>query len=243
LKSPEQSPASRDHPTQQGALRVILVSEEYSILSSTRPRTEQGAITSGPVTGPYYIGRIVMFRRTPLRTLGLSLPLAGVAILATACSSSSSTTAAAGSTTTSPTATASAAPSSTAPSSTAPSSTASGSTLALKTASGKAGIWLTNSAGRALYIYTKDKGTTSECYGACAAAWPPLTTTGQVTISGKYSVSKDLGFTTRTDGTKQVTYGGHPLYYFKGDTASGQTNGEGAEGVWFIIGPVANVMK
>jgi predicted lipoprotein with Yx(FWY)xxD motif len=248
LKSPEQSPASRDQPTQQGALRVILVSEEYSILSSTRPRTEQGAITSGPVTGPYYIGRIVMFRRTPLRTLGLSLPLAGVAILATACSSSSSTTAAAGSTTTSPTATASAAPSSTAPSSTAPSSTApsstaSGSTLALKTASGKAGIWLTNSAGRALYIYTKDKGTTSECYGACAAAWPPLTTTGQVTISGKYSVSKDLGFTTRTDGTKQVTYGGHPLYYFKGDTASGQTNGEGAEGVWFIIGPVANVMK
>jgi predicted lipoprotein with Yx(FWY)xxD motif len=232
---------------------VILVSEEYPILSSTRPRTEQGAITSGPVTGPYYIGRIVMFRRTPLRTLGLSLPLAGVAILATACSSSSSTTAAAGSTTTSPTATASAAPSSTAPSSTAPSSTApsstapsstaSGSTLALKTASGKAGIWLTNSAGRALYIYTKDKGTTSECYGACAAAWPPLTTTGQVTISGKYSVSKDLGFTTRTDGTKQVTYGGHPLYYFKGDTASGQTNGEGAEGVWFIIGPVANVMK
>jgi predicted lipoprotein with Yx(FWY)xxD motif len=64
-----------------------------------------------------------------------------------------------------------------------------------------------------------------------------------VTISGKYSVSKDLGFTTRTDGTKQVTYGGHPLYYFKGDTASGQTNGEGAEGVWFLIGPVANVMK
>ena len=176
-----------------------------------------------------------MLRRTPLRTLGFGLPLAGVAILATACSSSSSTSAAAGSTTTSPAATATA--------SAAPSSTASGSTLALKTASGKAGIWLTNSAGQALYIYTKDKGTTSECYGACATAWPPLTATGQVTISGKYSVSKDLGFTTRTDGTKQITYGGHPLYYFKGDTASGQTNGEGVEGVWFLIGPVANVMK
>jgi predicted lipoprotein with Yx(FWY)xxD motif len=186
-----------------------------------------------------------VLRRTPLRTLGISLPLVGVAILATACSSSSSTSAAAGSTTTSPAATAPASPASTsaAPNSAAPSSTASGSTLALKTASGKAGIWLTNTAGRALYIYTKDKGTTSECYGACAATWPPLTATGQVTISGKYTVSKDLGFTTRTDGTKQVTYGGHPLYYFKGDTAPGQTNGEGAEGVWFLIGPVANVMQ
>jgi predicted lipoprotein with Yx(FWY)xxD motif len=113
----------------------------------------------------------------------------------------------------------------------------------LKTASGKAGIWLTNSAGRALYVYTKDKGTTSECYGACATAWPPLTTTGKVTISGKYVVSKDLGVTTRSNGTKQVTYGGHPLYYFKGDTGPGQTNGQGVEGVWFIVGPVANIMK
>jgi predicted lipoprotein with Yx(FWY)xxD motif len=92
-------------------------------------------------------------------------------------------------------------------------------------------------------VYSHDKGTTSECYGACATAWPPLTTTGPVTLSGKYAVSRDLGVTTRTNGTKQVTYGGHPLYYFKGDTAPGQTNGEGVDGVWFLIGPVANVMK
>ena len=64
-----------------------------------------------------------------------------------------------------------------------------------------------------------------------------------MTITGKYAVSKDLAFTTRTGGIKQVTYGGHPLYYFKGDTAPGQTNGEGVEGVWYLIGPVANVMK
>jgi predicted lipoprotein with Yx(FWY)xxD motif len=94
-----------------------------------------------------------------------------------------------------------------------------------------------------LYLYTQDKGSTSECYGACAKAWPPLTTTGAVTITGKYTVPKDLGVTTRTDGTKQVTYGGHPLYYYAGDTAPGQTNGQGVGKVWFLIGPIANVMN
>jgi predicted lipoprotein with Yx(FWY)xxD motif len=113
----------------------------------------------------------------------------------------------------------------------------------LKTDKGSAGIWLTDSAGRTLYLYTKDKGTTSECYGACAKAWPPLLTTGPVTISGQFTVQGDLGTTTRTDGTKQVTYGGHPLYYYAGDTAPGQTKGQGVGGVWFLIGPVANVMN
>ena len=196
-----------------------------------------------------------MLRRAPLRRLGLGLPLAAVAVLAAACSSTSSTAAASGATPSAPSATtpaasptASATPSSTGSSSTGSSSagsssTSSGQTLALKTATGKAGIWLTNSAGRTLYLYTKDKGTTSECYGACAAAWPPLTTTGPVTITGKYTVPKDLGVTTRTGGMKQVTYGGHPLYYFSGDKAPGQTNGQGVDGVWFLIGPVANVMN
>jgi predicted lipoprotein with Yx(FWY)xxD motif len=192
-----------------------------------------------------------MFRRTSLRTFGVSLPLVGVAVLLAACSSSSSSSSAAAAPATTPAATSSAsasaaptsAPTSAASGTTASGTTASGTTLALKTETGKAGIWLTNSAGRALYIYTKDKGTTSECYGACATAWPPLTATGKVTISGKFVASKDLGLTTRTGGVKQVTYGGHPLYYFSGDKGPGQTNGEGVEGVWFLLGPVANVMK
>jgi predicted lipoprotein with Yx(FWY)xxD motif len=192
-----------------------------------------------------------MFRRTSLRTFGVSLPLVGVAVLLAACSSSSSSSSAAAAPATTPATTSSAsasaaptsAPASAASGTTASGTTASGTTLALKTETGKAGIWLTNSAGRALYIYTKDKGTTSECYGACATAWPPLTATGKVTISGKFVASKDLGLTTRTGGVKQVTYGGHPLYYFSGDKGPGQTNGEGVEGVWFLLGPVANVMK
>jgi predicted lipoprotein with Yx(FWY)xxD motif len=178
-----------------------------------------------------------MLRRASMRRLALGLPLAAVAVLAAACSSSSSTAAASGAT-----ATAAASPAASA----TPASSGSASsdqTLVLKTATGKAGIWLTNSAGRTLYLYTKDKGSTSECYGACAKAWPPLLTTGTVTITGKYTVPKDLGVTTRTNGTKQVTYGGHPLYYFSGDTGPDQTNGQGVGGVWFLIGPVANVMN
>jgi predicted lipoprotein with Yx(FWY)xxD motif len=175
-----------------------------------------------------------MLRRNSLRRLGFGVPLAAVVILVAACSSSSGTSAAATKTT---------GPTTTPTSSAAPSSRASGSALALKTATGKAGIWLTNSAGRALYTYTRDKGTTSECYGACATTWLPLTTTSSVTISGQYTVQRDLGVTTRTGGAKQVTYGGHPLYYFKGDTAPGQTKGQGVGGVWFLIGPIANVMN
>jgi predicted lipoprotein with Yx(FWY)xxD motif len=160
-------------------------------------------------------------------------------MLAAACSSTPSTSAS-GKKTTSPAATASS-PAATA--SAAPSATASGTVLALKTASGPAGIWLTDSAGRTLYVFTHDTAKTSACTGACAQAWPPLTTTGTVTISGQFTVPSDLGFITRADGTKQVTYGGHPLYYFAGDTTPGQMKGQGVGGVWFILGPVANIMK
>ncbi|WP_211265793.1 COG4315 family predicted lipoprotein [Actinacidiphila oryziradicis] len=113
----------------------------------------------------------------------------------------------------------------------------------MKTAKGSAGIWLTDSAGRTLYSYTKDKETTSNCYDTCATKWPPLTTTKAVTVTGKYTVPKDLGTITRTDGKKQVTYGGHPLYYFKGDTAPNQIKGQGVDGAWFLIGPIANIMN
>lgn len=180
-----------------------------------------------------------MLRRTLVHRTGLGITLAAAAMAAAACSSgsasSNSTAAGAGATTTS------SAPSTSA--SVVPSSAASGSALALKTVTGSQGIWLTNSSGRALYVYTKDKGSTSVCYGGCATAWPPLLATGPVTISGKYTVPGKLGTTTRTNGTKQVTYGGHPLYYFAGDTAADQTKGQGFDGVWFLVGPVANVMN
>lgn len=170
---------------------------------------------------------MAMLRRTSLRTLGFGLSLAAMATLAAACSSSSTKSPSAADSTTA---------------SAAPSSSGSGPALVLTTAKGPAGIWMTDSAGRTLYLYTKDKGTTPNCYDACAKEWPPLTTTEQVTVTGQYTVPKDVGTTTRTDGTKQVTYGGHPLYYYKGDTAPHQIKGQGVGGTWFLIGPIANVM-
>lgn len=182
-----------------------------------------------------------MLRTTSLRTFGFGLSIAVLATLAAACSDSSSDDASA--TDSKPAAAASnSAGSGSTTGSAVPSSAAPGSTLVLKTAKGPAGIWVTNSAGRTLYINTKDTKTTSTCYDTCAKTWPPLTTTKPVTVTGKYTVPKNLGTITRTDGTKQVTYGGHPLYYYKGDTAPHQIKGQGVDHTWFLIGPIANVM-
>jgi hypothetical protein len=81
--------------------------------------------------------------------------------------------------------------------------------------------------------------TKSTCSGACATAWPPLTVTGTPT-AGTGATATDLATITRTDGSKQVTYDGHPLYYFAGDKAAGQTNGEGSNGFgapWYLVAP------
>ena len=168
---------------------------------------------------------------------------AAVAVLAAACasggSSSSSSSAPASS------APASSAPASSAPASSAPASSAasasgseSGGTV-ITTATTSAGTVLTNGSGRAVYLWTKDSGGTSACTGACAGAWPPVTTTGTVTAAGG-AVASDLGTITRSDGTKQVTYDGHPLYYFVGDSGPGTASGQGSDGFgakWWLVSP------
>lgn len=76
---------------------------------------------------------------------------------------------------------------------------------------------LFTSRGRALYAFGADKGTTSHCYGACAKAWPPLLTM-EKPVAGTGIDHMLLGTTKRTDGTVQVTYKGHPLYTYSGDS-------------------------
>jgi predicted lipoprotein with Yx(FWY)xxD motif len=157
--------------------------------------------------------------------------LLATALLAAACGSSgttSSSTPAAGGT-------------STAGASSTSSSTANASATALvvTTKSGSAGAFLTDGSGRAMYLWEKDPMNKSVCTGACASAWPPVPASGTVTASGS-AVSKDLGTITRSDGTKQLTYDGHPLYYFSGDTGPGQTNGQGSDGFgakWWLVSP------
>ena len=92
-----------------------------------------------------------------------------------------------------------------------------------KTALGKV---LVDARGRTLYLFEKDKRGKSACYGACATYWPPLLGPAKARPGSGVRASL-LGVTRRTDGKRQVTYAGHPLYTFAVDTKAGQTSGEG----------------
>jgi predicted lipoprotein with Yx(FWY)xxD motif len=114
----------------------------------------------------------------------------------------------------------------TAPSPTKGSAPASGGT-ALAVRSTSLGTILTDGQGFTLYAFEADKGTTSACSGACATAWPPVTAASTPEVGA--GVTRSLvGQTTRADGTRQLTYAGHPLYRFAGDSAAGSTNGQGS---------------
>jgi predicted lipoprotein with Yx(FWY)xxD motif len=167
-------------------------------------------------------------RNKILATAGVAVVAAGAA----ACSSSSSS----GSTP-------SAAPTSAAPTSaSAPAASASGAgssaaaSGALKTATIKGVSVLTNAKGFTLYSFAPDTATTSNCNGACAQVWPPVSapaTAGQ-------GVTGTVSAITRSDGSMQATYAGHPLYTYAADSAPGQANGNGLNvngGVWHEITP------
>jgi predicted lipoprotein with Yx(FWY)xxD motif len=154
----------------------------------------------------------------------------GATLLVAACSSASSSAAAP--------AASSAAP---AASSAGSSASASGATV-ITTASSSAGTVLTSSSGRAVYLWAKDTGDKANCTGACAGAWPPVTTTGAPTASGSVKAS-DLGTITGSGGAKQVTYDGHPLYYFSGDTGPGTASGQGLDAFgakWWLVAPTGS---
>jgi predicted lipoprotein with Yx(FWY)xxD motif len=98
---------------------------------------------------------------------------------------------------------------------------------------------LVDSKGITLYDFVKDKGTTSVCYGACAALWPPLLTKSKP-VAGPGVRASLLGTTKRKDGKLEVTYNGHPLYYFVTDRKPGQTTGQGVNqfgGPWWVLSP------
>jgi predicted lipoprotein with Yx(FWY)xxD motif len=91
-----------------------------------------------------------------------------------------------------------------------------------------------------VYLREGEKGSRSACHGACAKAWAPVTTTGRPVAAGGV-VSAILGFISRPDGTKQVTYKGHPLYYFAEDRGSGDWYGQGLKAFgahWYVVTPI-----
>lgn len=125
-------------------------------------------------------------------------------------------------------------------------STAAGSTpsasggMLITTKHGKLGTILAAGPKKlTVYLFEGDKGGVSACSGACASAWPPVTTSATPTSSAG-AVSADLSTVTRSDGTKQVTYKGHPLYFFVKDKDDGDAYGQGANAFgasWYVLAP------
>jgi len=115
----------------------------------------------------------------------------------------------------------------------------SGTTVS-STSNSKLGEIIVNSSGATLYDFHKDKGSKSSCYGSCAKIWPPLTTSGGTPQAAGGTQQSLLGTSPRSDGTTQVTYGGHPLYTYVGDSKRGETSGNGLTefgGSWHALRP------
>ena len=129
-------------------------------------------------------------------------------------------------------------PSAPAASTTAPAMSAAEPT-GVATASNSVGPILTDTKGRALYLFEGDKGLTSTCAGRCATEWPPLTTPGPP-VAGTGVNAALLSTSPRPDGTLQVTYNGHPLYYYDDDHGPGTTAGQGESSYgakWYLLTP------
>ena len=121
---------------------------------------------------------------------------------------------------------------------TTPTVSSSGSLIqtAMATVSGKSETILTNTTGMTLYYRTTDVPPLTVCSGGCASAWPPLLVSGSNTPTSATALSGKLSAQADANGT-QVEYNGHPLYTFSGDTAPGQTTGEGFGGIWHVVTP------
>jgi predicted lipoprotein with Yx(FWY)xxD motif len=113
---------------------------------------------------------------------------------------------------------------------------ASSVTVTLKSSSTSIGTVLASARGRTLYWFALDTPAKSRCTGACASAWPPVT--GRPRLAAGAAVTGRLGTIKRPGGEVQVTWNGHPLYTYAGDSAGGQANGNGVVGfggLWHAV--------
>ena len=114
-----------------------------------------------------------------------------------------------------------------------------GATTTVKTRQGPLGTYLVDGHGNTLYRFMKDTTRKSRCSGACAQFWPPLIARHGVRAGSGVRASK-LSTSRRSNGKRQVVYAGHPLYRYSGDSAAGDTTGEGLDtfgGRWWLVSP------
>jgi predicted lipoprotein with Yx(FWY)xxD motif len=117
--------------------------------------------------------------------------------------------------------------------------------VTVKAGNSSLGRIIVDARGRTLYLFEKDSRRRSACSGACATYWPPLLTKTKP-IAGQGTRQSLLGVIRRSDGTRQVTYAGHPLYRFVQDTKPGQTNGEGSQAFgagWDALSPAGKKIE
>lgn len=120
-----------------------------------------------------------------------------------------------------------------------------GAAATVKVGSSSPGRILVDARGRTLYLFEKDTRGHSACSGACAHAWPPLLTKTKP-IAGRGTKQSLLGVIRRANGTKQVTYRGHPLYRFVQDTKTGEAKGQGSGAFgagWYVLSPTGNKIE
>jgi predicted lipoprotein with Yx(FWY)xxD motif len=118
--------------------------------------------------------------------------------------------------------------------------------VALDVASSRFGQVLVDGQGRVVYLFAADRTTESTCYDACATAWPPLLTEKGAQVDAMHAATAGLtGTTTRKDGSVQVTYNGHPLYYFQADKNPGQITCQAVVNfgaAWYVVDPSGNAI-
>jgi predicted lipoprotein with Yx(FWY)xxD motif len=119
------------------------------------------------------------------------------------------------------------------------------STTTVKVMKTRYGQILVDGRGRALYLFTRESGPTARCYGACAKGWPVFNANGNVR-AGTGANRHLIGTTSRRDGTKQVTYAGHPLYYYVTDRGPGQVTCQNVDeygGTWLVVAPAGTAIR
>jgi predicted lipoprotein with Yx(FWY)xxD motif len=114
------------------------------------------------------------------------------------------------------------------------------SSAGLQLAASDLGEILVDASGYAVYLFTPDAQGESTCYDECEASWPIV---AEVTAVGDGLDEPLLGTTTRTNGDVQATYNGWPLYYFAGDATAGDVNGQGLNGVWWVIDAAGDAIE